>query len=71
MVLTIHSSEELIMRRGRRPRDNQHNKQFLLLVLGERAVADVEIPGVIDYYNHKMKGVDLSDQLNANYRPKV
>ncbi len=34
-------------------------------------MADVEIPGVIDYYNHKIKGVDKKEQLNARYRPKV
>ncbi len=62
MVSTIHSGEEVIKQRRRRPRDNQYNKQFLPLVFGERAVADVEIPRVIDYCNHKMKGVDLSDQ---------
>ncbi len=71
MVSTIHSREEIIMQRRRRPRDNQYNKQFLLLVFGERAVTDVGIPRVIYYYNHIMKGVDLSDQLNASYRPKV
>ncbi len=71
MVSTIHSGEEEIMQRRRRSRDNQYNKQFLPLVFGERSVADVEIPRLIDYYNHKMKGVDLSDQLNASYRPQV
>ncbi len=71
MVSTMHSGEEVIERKRRKPRENKHNKSFLPLVFGERAIARVEIPGVIDFYNHKMKGVDLSDQLNANYRPKL
>ncbi len=48
MVSTIHSGEEVIKQRRRRPRDNQYKKQFLPLVFKERAVADVEIPQEID-----------------------
>ncbi len=47
----------MIERRRTRPRENQHNKQFILLIFVDKAVANVEIPRVIDHYNHKMKGV--------------
>ncbi len=70
MVSTIHSGIEVIKRRRRRPRENQHNKQYLLLLFGDKAVAHVEIPRVIDFYNHKMEGVGVSDLLNAGQSSK-
>ncbi len=35
IVSIIHSGEEVIMQRRKRPRDNQHNKQFFRLFLGQ------------------------------------
>ncbi len=57
IVSTNQSKEAVIMLRRSRPRDNQYNKQFLLLDFGERALTDVEIPRAIDYYNLKIKSV--------------
>jgi hypothetical protein len=40
-------------------------------VWGNQAVYPIEIPQVIDDYNHWMLGVDKSDQLIAYYRPEI
>ncbi len=53
----------------RRPRENKINKQALPKFFGNNQTAIVGIPEVIDYYNHKMKRVDMVDQLISNYWP--
>ncbi len=53
----------------RRLRENKINKQALPKVCGNNQTAIVGIPEAIDYYNHKMKGVDMVDQLISNYWP--
>ena len=38
---------------------------------GKSAVKEIEIPGIIDDYNHWMLGVDKADQFVAYYRPNL
>jgi len=69
MVLTVHLGEEVVEKIRRRPRENKINKQALPKVFGNNQTAIVGIPEVIDYYNYKMKWVDMGDQLISNYWP--
>ncbi len=69
MVSTVDSGEEVVEKIWRSPRENKINKQALPKVFGNNHSAIVGIPEVIDYYNHKMKGVDMSDQQISNYWP--
>jgi len=71
MVSSIHTGEEKILRKRKRPRKNATNKNHLPQIFGDEAVAEIEIPDVVIDYNFKMKGVELSDQLIAYYCPQV
>jgi len=71
MVSTIHTGRETVLRQRRRPRITQVNRNHIRSVWGNHAVFPIEIPGVIDDYNHWMLGVDKSDQLIAYYRPEI
>ncbi len=71
IVSTIHTGEEAVKITRKRPRKNATNKHHLPLLFGDKSVAEFKIPGIIYDYNYKMKGVNLSDQLIAYYRPQV
>ncbi len=51
MVLTIHTGEEEILQKRKRPQKNATNKNHLPQIFGDEPVAEIEIPGVVDDYN--------------------
>ena len=71
MVSTVHDGTETIARNRRRPRATATNQNHVNRVWGRNAVKEIEIPKVIDNYNHWMLGVDKSDQYIAYYRPAI
>ena len=71
MVSTVHNGYEKIKKTRRRPRPTATNRRHVQAVWGNNGTAEIEIPGVIDDYNHWMGGVDKADQLIAYYRPPL
>jgi hypothetical protein len=72
MVSSFHDGkEENPTRRRRKPRQTNTNRAHVEQVWGAQGVTDIEIPAVIDDYNHYMLGVDKADQLIAYYRPDL
>jgi hypothetical protein len=55
----------------KKPRPTSTNKQHLNTVWGQSAKARIDIPGMIDDYNHYMGGVDIADQLISYYRSNL
>ena len=70
MVSTIHTGDEVLKRAQRRPRITDKNKGHVQLVWGDNHTVNINIPLLIDDYNHWMLGVDVADQLIAYYREK-
>ena len=72
MVSSFHTPYSVVTKERRKPRPTDTNKRHLDTVwpTGVHKVA-VEIPKVIDDYNHWMLGVDLADQLISYYRPRL
>ena len=71
MVTNVHDGTESIKRRRKKPRTTNVNRHHLETVWGEDYVKEIEIPRIIDDYNHWMLGVDKADQFIAYYRPNV
>lgn len=73
MVSTVHTGleGEDIEANRRRPRLNPTNKNNFENVWGKEHRRKINIPLVINNYNHWMNGVDVSDQLIANYCRKL
>ena len=73
MVSTVHTGceGENIEANRRRPRVNPINKNNVAHVWGNEHRRKVKIPLIINDYNHWMNGVDIADQLIANYRAKL
>ena len=73
MVSNIHTgdSTEQVLRNRRKPRLNEFNKKHVRLIWGDEHRKELEIPQIINDYNHWMLGVDVVDQLIAYYRPKI
>ena len=73
MVSNIHTgdSTEQVLRNRRKPRLNEFNKKHVRLIWGDEHRKQLEIPQIINDYNHWMLGVDVVDQLIAYYRPKI
>lgn len=71
MVSTVHTGYEKVVRFRKKPRPNDFNRRHVDIVWGSQAVTQIEIPSIIDDYNHWMGGVDKADQLIASYRHKL
>ena len=71
MVTTVHNRYEVVLRKRKRPRENVKNRQQLRNVWGNSWAVNIEIPQVIDDYNHYMGGCDKAYQLISNYKPKL
>lgn len=71
MVSTVHTGHETVRRQRRRPRVTATNRNNIQQVWGNAGVKEIEIPGIIDDYNHWMGGVDKADQLISYYRPDL
>ena len=71
MVSTIHTGDEVLKRARRKPRVTDKNKGHVRLVWGDNHTVNINIPLLIDNYNHWMLGVDVADQLIAYYRAKI
>ena len=65
LVSTMHDPKATVLKARRRPRTTQTNKRHVRMVWGEEHVVDIEIPQVVDDYNHWKVGVDVIDQLIA------
>ena len=71
MVTTMHTPDKTVSRVRKKPRVNAVNKANLNRIWGEIFPRMIEIPKVIDDYNHWMGGVDQNDQLISNYRHQL
>ena len=73
MVSNVHTGgpTEQVLRNRRKPRLNEFNKKHVKLIWGDQHRKQLEIPQIINDYNHWMLGVDVVDQLIAYYRPKI
>ena len=67
MVTIMHTADETVSHVRKKPRVNAVNKANLNRIWGDSFARMIEIPKVIDDYNHWMGGVDQNDQLIANY----
>lgn len=72
-VSNVHrgTKDETVEKARRRPRTNQLNKVGVEEVWGDQPRVNIQIPGIVDDYNHWMLGVDVADQLISSYRPKI
>jgi hypothetical protein len=71
MCTTVHDGYETILKKRKRPRENQFNKKHVREVWGTDWGANIDIPKIIDDYNNLMGGVDKAYQLIGYYRPKL
>jgi Transposase IS4 len=72
LVSTVHKGDETILKNRRRPRVTQANRGHVDRVWANNAyIIPINIPTMIDDYNHWMGGVDRADQLIAYYRPNL
>ena len=69
MITNMHTGMESVERERKRPRITNINKRNVLAIWGNDPVKKMEIPAVIDDYNHFMGGVDKADHLIQSYRP--
>ena len=72
-VSNVHrgTQNESITKDRRRPRINELNKAGVRFIWRENQSRKIRIPGIINDYKHWVLGVDVVDQLIANYRPKL
>ena len=71
MCSTVHDATDVVLKSRRRPRENPINAARIRRGWGDNHRRDIEIPQVVDFYNHKMLGVDLCDQLISYFTPKL
>jgi hypothetical protein len=71
MVSTVHTGKEKVKKDRKKPRVTSTNRNNLVPVWGNEFVVSIEIPGMINDYNHWMLGVDKADQLISYYRPDL
>ena len=69
LVSNIHRSNQTVSRVRKRPRETYFNRQHVL-VFGTEGKKEIEIPQLVHDYNNWMYGVDLADQLIAQFKLK-
>ena len=69
LVSTAHCPHERIERLRRKPRLTTTNRNHVNQVWGQEHRKLIEIPLIVDDYNLNMGGVDVADQIIANYTP--
>ncbi|KZL79263.1 hypothetical protein CI238_13529, partial [Colletotrichum incanum] len=62
------TAEEQVIRARRRPAGDTAAKRAARQVFGPEVRKDLPVPIPIDQYNHKMGGVDISDQMRSYYQ---
>ncbi len=70
-VSTVHRIGQTIKSCRRKPRVTPKNKTHVDKIWGDKGKMDIEISRLIDDYNHRMGGVDLSDQHISYYHPNL
>ena len=70
-VSTIHCVGRSIQRLRRKPRKTLRNTKHVERIWGNEGAVLIDIPVIIDDYNHWMGGVDLADQRIAYYHPDL
>ncbi|CAG8586621.1 4867_t:CDS:1, partial [Paraglomus occultum] len=68
MLTTIHNvcgDDWNVARERRRPRETSTNANTVRRVFGNLSKKSLQIPKIIDDYNHYMGGVDIADQLRG------
>jgi hypothetical protein len=74
MLTTIHEitgPNSKVAKIRRRPRITNTNRRAVAEVFGDQSKKLMDIPIVIDDYNHKMNGVDIADQLRSYYSTQL
>ncbi|KZL82402.1 hypothetical protein CI238_12699, partial [Colletotrichum incanum] len=62
------TAEEQVIRARRRPAGDTATKRAARQVFGPEVRKDLPVPIPINQYNHKMGGVDISDQIRSYYQ---
>ncbi|KZL79459.1 hypothetical protein CI238_13567, partial [Colletotrichum incanum] len=65
---TVFQSSQEVIRSCRRPAGDTAAKKAARQVFGPDVRKDLPVPRAIDEYNHKMNGVDVSDQMRSYYQ---
>jgi hypothetical protein len=66
-IHTVHQPSDWIERDRKRPAKTSTNPTITRKPFGDESVKKLSIPRLIDDYNHYMGGVDIPNQLRANY----
>ncbi|KAK2005455.1 hypothetical protein LZ32DRAFT_504758, partial [Colletotrichum eremochloae] len=65
---TVFQDGQEVLRSRRRPAGDTTAKKAARQVFSPDVRKDLPIPRAIDEYNHKMNGVDVSDQMRSYYQ---
>lgn len=66
-MTTVHEAHEKTLSERRKPRSTSTNAIVARRIFGDQNRKVLEIPTVVDDYNHFMNAVDLADQRRAAY----
>ncbi|KAK1990285.1 hypothetical protein LX36DRAFT_592894, partial [Colletotrichum falcatum] len=64
----VQNGQEVIRKRRRGPAGDSAAKRAVRQVFGPDTRKDLSIPRANDEYNHKMNGVDVSDEMRLYYQ---
>ncbi|KZL67850.1 AC transposable element-derived protein 4 [Colletotrichum tofieldiae] len=67
-MTTVFRDGQEVTRLRRRPAGNSASKRAAWQVFGPDVRKNLPVPKAIDEYNHKMNGVDISDQMRTYYQ---
>ena len=66
-VYTVHEASSYITRFRKRPQTTSTNAITARKIFGDQARMELNIPTLIDDYNHNMNGVDFANQFRQVY----